>query len=1093
MASSLRQKDAPTGADFSTGGQDTLGTSTVPWKDVQTVNMTAKGNVVVEGNLTVTGNATEVTVDKLSVEESMIKLAKVNTGAGTSSADIGLYGVEDTSGTPKYHGFVRDADDATWKLFEGNQDAPADTAVNFSGTGNSDGTLQAKVNLPAAGDLKIAGTVVGATADELNVLDGATAGTAVASKALIVDSNKDIDGVRNITATGIVQAGDILIQGSAITVDGGGSPTLNTVDIDGGTIDNTTIGAENPSSIVSTTLVAKGNVDLGDADTDTLTITAKVDSDIIPTGTVDLGATGSKWAEAHIVAANVETLQSSGNVDLGTNSTNTLTLNASLDSDILPETDSTHSIGSTSKRWLHLYSDNITASTLNGALSGNASTASALQNARTIQISGDSAGSASFDGSANINITTTIQTDAVENSMISNPGFNYSDGGTSELIELGSTITIQGTSNELEVSRSSGTFTLGLPSTVSGLTSVSSTGFTGDLTGNSDTATALETARNIGITSGPVQASNVSFDGTGNVALTTTIANDQITNAMLANDKLVIQIDSVDYDQTLGSTIEFAKGGDLTLDFSSVDNRITYSLPSNLTADTSGNAATATAQETSRTFSITGSEVQASAVSYNGTANVELSASIQAGSVANSKLANSSFSITDGANSTDISLGGELKIVGTSNEVEVAESNGTVTLGLPSSITATLNGNASTATALATGRNIGITSGPVRAANVSFDGTGAVALTSTIADSEITNAMLAGSIADSKLNQLTTAGKVALSSLEIDGETNSLDALADADLFIVDDGAAGSNKKAQATLLRDYARSKFSVTDSGGDGSLTYNSSEGVFTYTGPSASDVRAHISAGTGVTISSGEIAIGQAVATDSNVTFAQVTIGTNAVISETDAEKIDDITDGTAAANKALVVDSNKDIASIRNLSATQLSDGTATLTAGALTDLTDLRVDNLQLNGNDLKSTSGDLNLNSASGSVKIAAGDNLVLQSSGDITADGDVLINGLLETDGVRRKIEVKTDSYQITGDDHIVFFNVSSDKTCTLPSSDDSDMVSKEYVIKNVGSNTITFSSSSQINGSAASSTTLTAGQKITVIGTGSFGWQEI
>ena len=118
MASSLRQKDAPTGEDFSTGGQDTLGTSTVPWKDVQTVNMTAKGNVVIEGNLTVTGNATEVTVDKLSVEEPMVKLAKINTGAGTSSADIGLYGVEDTDGTPKYHGLVRDADDATWKLFE---------------------------------------------------------------------------------------------------------------------------------------------------------------------------------------------------------------------------------------------------------------------------------------------------------------------------------------------------------------------------------------------------------------------------------------------------------------------------------------------------------------------------------------------------------------------------------------------------------------------------------------------------------------------------------------------------------------------------------------------------------------------------------------------------------------------------------------------------------------------------------------------------------------------------------------------------------------------------------------------------------------
>jgi hypothetical protein len=41
------------------------------------------------------------------------------------------------------------------------------------------------------------------------------------------------------------------------------------------------------------------------------------------------------------------------------------------------------------------------------------------------------------------------------------------------------------------------------------------------------------------------------------------------------------------------------------------------------------------------------------------------------------------------------------------------------------------------------------------------------------------------------------------------------------------------------------ARGAISVTDSGGDGSLSYNSSTGVITYTGPSASEVRAHLSA--------------------------------------------------------------------------------------------------------------------------------------------------------------------------------------------------------------------------------------------------------
>lgn len=65
-----------------------------------------------------------------------------------------------------------------------------------------------------------------------------------------------------------------------------------------------------------------------------------------------------------------------------------------------------------------------------------------------------------------------------------------------------------------------------------------------------------------------------------------------------------------------------------------------------------------------------------------------------------------------------------------------------------------------------------------------------------------------------------------------------------------------------STTITQYtdsaARSAISVTDSGGDGSLSYNSGTGVITYTGPSASDVRAHFSAGTGITLTSGQIAV-------------------------------------------------------------------------------------------------------------------------------------------------------------------------------------------------------------------------------------------
>jgi len=73
------------------------------------------------------------------------------------------------------------------------------------------------------------------------------------------------------------------------------------------------------------------------------------------------------------------------------------------------------------------------------------------------------------------------------------------------------------------------------------------------------------------------------------------------------------------------------------------------------------------------------------------------------------------------------------------------------------------------------------------------------------------------------------------------------------------------------------ARAAVSVTDAGGDGSLAYNSTTGVLTYTGPSAAEVQAHITAGTGVGITGGAVSIGQAVATSDSVEFANVTAPT------------------------------------------------------------------------------------------------------------------------------------------------------------------------------------------------------------------------
>jgi len=65
--------------------------------------------------------------------------------------------------------------------------------------------------------------------------------------------------------------------------------------------------------------------------------------------------------------------------------------------------------------------------------------------------------------------------------------------------------------------------------------------------------------------------------------------------------------------------------------------------------------------------------------------------------IGNSSLTNSSITVTDGSTSTATSLGGTITFSGTANEIEVSESSGTITVGLPDNVTiggnATVTGN----------------------------------------------------------------------------------------------------------------------------------------------------------------------------------------------------------------------------------------------------------------------------------------------------------------------------------------------------------------------------------------------------------------
>ena len=132
-----------------------------------------------------------------------------------------------------FEGATADAHESTLTII----DPTADRTINLP---NQSGTLPV---------LAVASTTqITSTPEELNILDGSTVvvgeinaldlgstavGTAIASKAVILDSNKDYTGIRNFTITGELDAGSLDISGD-VDVDG-------TLETDALTIDGVTL------------------------------------------------------------------------------------------------------------------------------------------------------------------------------------------------------------------------------------------------------------------------------------------------------------------------------------------------------------------------------------------------------------------------------------------------------------------------------------------------------------------------------------------------------------------------------------------------------------------------------------------------------------------------------------------------------------------------------------------------------------------------------------------------------------------------------------------------------------------------------------
>ena len=284
------------------------------------------------------------------------------------------------------------------------------------------------------------------------------------------------------------------------------------------------------------------------------------------------------------------------------------------------------------------------------------------------------------------------------NRIFSNVYGEFTGGGISGTNIVGTALSISGIS------------TLGVTSVtqltaqsidVSGITT-SIGGFVGNLTGTASTASFATTAFNLtdaaNITTGTIDTARLT--GTYNIDISGNAAT--ATNAGIATYADTSGISTISGYATNAGVATYATSSGIA----------TYATSSGIAtyADVAG---IATALQNARTFEITG-DVVASAISFDGTGNVSLAATIQPNSVAlgNDTTGNYVTSITNGSYITGADGGSEGSILtigvaatstNTANQIVARDASGNFSA---STITANLTGTATTATNLADAANI---------------------------------------------------------------------------------------------------------------------------------------------------------------------------------------------------------------------------------------------------------------------------------------------------------------------------------------------------------------------------------------------------
>ena len=197
-------------------------------------------------------------------------------------------------------------------------------------------------------------------------------------------------------------------------------------------------------------VVYQGKISVGSLNISTNTINSvgtNTDINISPSGTgfVNLNSNTLITGDLHVTGNITADGGSSGNIQLGNQSTDTVTFDAEVNSDILPSANNTYSLGSSSLTWKNVYVDTVNSSNINStsvstadlktsALEITGNTISTYTTDTDINLTPNGAGNVVLSNLAfsNNNITNTV-TGAVTNFVSTGNGY-YKFGGTYGLV-----------------------------------------------------------------------------------------------------------------------------------------------------------------------------------------------------------------------------------------------------------------------------------------------------------------------------------------------------------------------------------------------------------------------------------------------------------------------------------------------------------------------------------------------------------------------------------------------------------------------------------------------------------------------------------